>query len=272
MLAFVHIHKTAGTTVNEILARSYGMRHCSLHAFPGETALSADDFRRLQRLWPPLVSISGHMISACSDLDRARPDVRYYTFLREPLVRCASHYQYQVQQQGKRYSFEDWIAKGNKRNPQTTRIAGRGATAAEAIRILERQMIFVGLLEQFDESLIVFRQIVADPRLTIWYRQRRVASSDDIKARLLSDPGTRQILIDANRQDLELYEHASRVLYPAFKRAYRGSLDHDVATFRKANQARSRLMPRLNLLANHYLGNQILNFKRSMYLPELAAR
>ena len=272
MLAFVHIHKTAGTTFNEILARSYGVRHCNLHAFPGETALSAEDFRRLQRLWPPLVSIGGHIVSAYSDLDQVRPDVRYYTFLREPLIRCASHYQYQVQQQNKQYSFEEWIAKEIKRNPQTTRVAGRGASVDDAIRILERRMIFVGLVEHFDESLVMFRQIVADPRLTIWYRQRRVATGNDIKARLLSDPETRRLIIDANRQDLELYEHVSQTLYPAFRRGYRGTLDADVATFQKENEARSRLAPHLNLLANHYLGNRILNRKRAKYFPELAAR
>ena len=30
MLAFVHILKTAGTTLDDILARSYGLRHCYL--------------------------------------------------------------------------------------------------------------------------------------------------------------------------------------------------------------------------------------------------
>ena len=76
----------------------YGLRHCYLPYVPRKTALSAEDYPRVQRLCPPLISIAGHAVSAFSDLERARPDVRYYTLLRDPLVRCASHYQMQVQQ------------------------------------------------------------------------------------------------------------------------------------------------------------------------------
>ena len=61
MLAFVHILKTAGTTLDDILARSgYGLRHCYLPHVPRKTALSAEDYPRVQRLCPPLISIAGH--------------------------------------------------------------------------------------------------------------------------------------------------------------------------------------------------------------------
>jgi hypothetical protein len=264
MLAFVHIHKTAGTTINEILARSYGMRHCYLNPVSGKPTLSAEDYRRVQKLCPRLVSIAGHSICAHSDLDSVRPDVRYYTFLREPLVRCASHYQYQVQQQGKHYSFEEWIEKPIKRNPQTTRIAGSGGTVEDAIRLLERRFIFVGLLEHFDESLVLLRHYAADSRLDIWYRRRLVARDDTIKNRLLSDPATRSRMVDANRLDLALYEYASKELYPAFKRRYSGLLNQDVADFKRANESHSRLGPRLNLLANHYVSRQLLDLKKAI--------
>jgi hypothetical protein len=264
MLALVHIHKTAGTTLDDILARSYGVRHCYLPPVNGKTWLSADDYRRVQKLCPPLDSIAGHYVSAFSDLDIARPDIRYYTFLREPLVRCASHYQYQLQQQGKRYPFEEWIVRHVKRNPQTARIAGRNGTVSDAIEMLKTRFFFTGLVERFDESLVIFRQRVGDPRLAIGYRRRRVAENDDIKNELLADSRTRALIIEANRLDIELYEYAIEHLYPAFQRAYEGDLGRDVAAFKQSNGVSGGLRPHLNLLANRYVSSRFLNLKRSV--------
>jgi len=264
MLALVHIHKTAGTTLDDILARSYGVRHCYVPSVSGKTAISAEDYQRIQKLCPAIDSIAGHSVSPYSDLETARPDIQYYTFLRDPLIRSASHYQYQVQQQGKTCSFEEWIARGVKRNPQTIRIAGQNATVKDAIRYLTDRFFFVGLVERFDESLVLLRQQARDARLDIWYRRRRVAESDEIKNRLLGDARTRALLSDANRLDLELYEFVSHELYPRFQRRYDGTLDSDVAEFTMANEAPGRLLPRMKLLANRYLSNRIQDLKRTV--------
>lgn len=262
MIALVHIHKTAGTTLDDILARSYGVRHCHLHAVPGQAIFSADDYRRAQRFWPPFASIAGHAVSAISDLERVRPDVRYYTFLREPLVRCASHYQYQVQHQRQTYSFEEWIARRIKRNTQTTRIAGENATAADAIALLKTRFVFVGLVERFDESLVLLRQLVCGPRLDLWYRKRLVAKGDEIKERLLGDPATRALLVDANREDLKLYEYAVSEIYPAFRKQYGGGLEAEVAAVKAANAAPARISAEMKLMANRYISSQLLDLKR----------
>ena len=266
MLAFVHILKTAGTTLDDILARLYGLRHCYLPHVPRKTALSAEDYPRVQRLCPPLISIAGHAVSAFSDLERARPDVRYYTLLRDPLVRCASHYQFQVQQhqvqQG--YPFDQWIVKNLKRNHQTARIVGPNGTVRDAIQVLKSRFIFVGLVEHFDESLVMFRQLVDDPRLDIWYRRKRVAENDDIKNQLLNDPRTRSLLVEANRLDMELYEFATKELYPIFRRRYEGALERDVAEFKRANESPGRLRPQVNQLANRHISRRILRLKRAV--------
>ena len=267
MIAFVHIHKTAGTTLNDILARSYGVRHCHLHAVPGQSVLSADDYRRAQRFLPPFVSIAGHAVSAIGDLERARPDVRYYTFLREPLVRCASHYQYQVRDQRKPYSFEEWIVRGIKRNPQTTRIGGANATAADAIALLKTRFFFVGLVERFDESLVLLRKLVSGrglPSLDVWYRKRLVAKSDDIKEHLLTDPRSRALLVDANREDLKLYQYAVSELYPAFRQRHGNTLKADVAAMKNVNDAPGRIGSRMKLMANRYVTTQLVDLKRAL--------
>jgi len=236
VLAFAHIEKTAGITINRILRRSFGVRHCDVEPWRGAWEadfFSASDYRRLQRLYPRLESIAGHTVKPYSDLDQACSNIQYYTFLREPLLRCASHYQYQIQVMRRNIPFEDWIETEKFRNFQTTKIAGI-AELHIGIRVLQRFM-FVGLVERFDESLVIFQRRAGDPCLSISYRRENVAPSNIIKNQLLSNPKTRAQLVEANRIDLAVYEFVSRDLYRREKRQYGNTLDADVAAFKRTN-------------------------------------
>jgi hypothetical protein len=72
--------------------------------------------------------------------------------------------------------------------------------------------MFVGLTERFDESMVLLRALVA-PDLDIRYERANVAKSSRIAKELLSDPVTRQMIVEANQGDLELYEYVLRELY-----------------------------------------------------------
>ena len=128
MLVFVHINKTAGSTVRYILRSSYGSRHCDVEPWRGrwdEQPFSAADLRRVRRFYPHLASIAGHRITGHVDLDDEGTKLAYFTFLRDPVALCASRFQYHVDHRGKRdLVFDDWIERDWLRNAQTTRIAG----------------------------------------------------------------------------------------------------------------------------------------------------
>ena len=133
---------------------------------------------------------------------------------------------------GKKYElvFEDWIAREWTRNSQTKAIAGT-ADATEAIRVLKSKGIFVGLMEHFDESMVMLRALRA-PDLDISYKRVNVGTSDSIASRLLSDGRTNQLLVEATRVDQELYDHVAQELYPEFRGHYGSSQQQDVARFR----------------------------------------
>ncbi|UCF33779.1 MAG: hypothetical protein JSV78_00415, partial [Phycisphaerales bacterium] len=165
MLAFVHIEKAAGTTVNHILARSFGLRHADVMAWRCRFAdLRAADLRGFRRMIPGLVSIAGHIVKPFNDLHLDCPSIRYWTILREPLARCASHYQYQVNFLNIPHSFEEWIADPRFQNFQTRKLAGV-PDADAAIGIIKDRFVLVGLLEHFHESLLLLRAKLHDPRL-----------------------------------------------------------------------------------------------------------
>jgi hypothetical protein len=256
MLAFVHLHKTAGITINWILRRSFGLHHCDVEPWRKHADFfSVDDYHGVRKLYTRIDSISGHMVRAYSDLDQVCPKIQYFTFLREPVTRCASHYQYVIQR-GRNIAFQEWINIEDYRNLQTKMIAGTDNLDA-AINILREKFFFVGLVEHFDESLVMFRHRAADERLNIFYNSRNVAPNNTIKTRLLDNPQTRSQLIAANRNDLALYGFVSQKLYPQQKREYGRSLDSEVVHFREANH-----FSRFNT-------NLLLNFlkRRLFYTP-----
>ncbi len=254
MLVFIHINKSAGTTFTHILRSSYGLRHCQVepwHARWTGAPFSAEDLRRLRRLYPRLKSIAGHRIVGYVDLDEPCSGLRYITFLRDPLKSAASRFQYKLQVSGKKdLVFDEWIQQGWTRNHETKQIAGVD-DLDEAIRVIREKNIFVGLAERFDESLVLMRGLVAED-LRISYEPVNVARRSTLATELLTNDRTRALLKEAQKVDLELYDHVSRELFPAYRQAYGPSLDQDVAAFQATQNHRFNGWNRTLSRVKHY--------------------
>ena len=244
MLVFIHINKTAGSTVRYILRSTFGINHCEVepwHAQWTDPPFSAQDLQRLRKLYPRLESIAGHRVTGYVDLYENGTQFKYFTFMREPLKTCASRFQYNVQYRKKKdLVFEEWIQKEWTRNHQTKMIAGV-PDLNKAIQIIQDKSIFVGLTERFDESMLLLKTLVA-PNLIISYEPVNVARKNNLAERLLSTESTRQMLLDANQVDLELYNYAKKELYPAFQREYGTNLERDVNDYQqnRANNFQSQ--------------------------------
>lgn len=233
MLVFVHINKTAGSTVRYMLRSTFGSSHCDVepwHAAWQDPPFSLDDLRRVRSIYRRLDSIAGHRIAGYVDLAEPGVDLTYFSFVRDPVKTMASRFQYHIDHRGKDAVFDEWIQRDWLRNAQTQRIAGV-ADADEAIRVIERKRIFVGLAERFDESMVMLKQLRANA-LDISYRRVNVARRNTIAATLLANARTRELIRDANRQDLELYDYVTNDLYPRLQREYGPSLDEAVAAYR----------------------------------------
>jgi hypothetical protein len=240
LIVFVHINKTAGTTVRYILRSTYGPRHCDVEPWHGpwqDPPFSTPDLRRVRKIYPHLASIAGHRISGYVDLEEPGTEFRYLTFLREPIALCASRFQYQLDYRKKQdLVFEEWIQKDWVRDAQTQRIAGT-TSAADAISVIDKKEMFVGMTERFDESMVLFKALRA-PDLDIGYAPVNVAKSSQVAKGLLSNAVTRQMIVEANQADLELYEHVRRELYPVFQSHYGPSLAEAVVADHTAGHKR----------------------------------
>lgn len=235
-LAIAHIHKTAGTTLSGALKAAFGGRYCLVTARdPFAPYFGAEELHAMRRVYPNLEVLMGHDVRPFGDLHEAAPGLSYATFLRDPIVRCASHYQYDLQRGGVDLPFEEWITHEVSPNRQVRHLAGPGATGADAVAMVEGRVDFVGLTEHFDASLLMMGAFYGFPR--VGYVRKWSAPTDDIKRRLLDDPHTRALLEEANREDMVLYRHVIDEVMPRQEAAYGPSLVADVEAFRKANRA-----------------------------------
>ena len=236
MLVFIHINKTAGSTVRYILRSTFGVNHCEVepwHAPWIDPPFSMPDLQRLRKLYPHLESIAGHRVTGYVNLQDNGPEFKYFSFMRDPLKTCASRFQYNVQYRKKKnLVFEEWIQKDWTRNHQTKMFSGV-ADVNRAIEIIKEKNIFVGLTERFDESMLLLKTLLAN-NLNISYKPVNVARKNTMAESLLSNEKTRQMLVEANQSDLELYNFVKNDLYPAFQREYGLELESNLIKYQQS--------------------------------------
>jgi hypothetical protein len=240
MYAFVHIEKTAGRTIKAILQRSFGSGHCDIRT---PYARRAGDVRD-QRVHVTAADLR-HNVKPYSDLADAAPDLRYFTYLRDPVRRYLSHY---LNRAGShtRADFEQWAAAGWTHDWQTKMLAGE-ASAQKAIDLLASRIGFVGLTETFDESLMMLAQWLGEPGFRPEYRpvnrladksRARDAAREHTDLGYLELPEVRERLREINALDQQVYDFAVREACARQRQAYRGNLESEV---RRSARATSRL-------------------------------
>jgi len=219
MIALIHIKKTGGKSLKHIMRCAFGVGHCDVKRWqPGDESFSADDLRRLRRIHPALVSLAGHSIRSYSDLRDAEPDLRYYSFVRDPIKRCISEYQYSVQMgRWAPGSFDQWIETPAYRNVQVRSLAGSEDVDA-AIRQIDDNIAFVGMMARFDESLALMQPLLGLPRFTPLQRRVNAASDHSIRDAVLADTQAMTKLARANEADRALFDYVAKDIYPRQRR------------------------------------------------------
>lgn len=276
MIAFVHVAKTGGRTIEAMLRSAHGWRHCDaqhLRPIPREDPsrvrfsipkYGPEEIAQLKSLMPGLKSLGGHHVALWSDVEQVIPDVQYLIFLREPLKRGASHYQYHLQNDDytglfgfRNFEWDKWVNWETHHNHQVKMLSPR-VDVDEAIRLIESKGAFVGLMERFDESLVLFKKLFA-PDLRIAYRRKNTASDNSIARSLLADERKKAQIKEMYAKEFPLYEYVANELYPRFQREYGSSLEEDVARYQAVDRAR---VNNCNLVQYHL-------YRRLFYLPRV---
>jgi hypothetical protein len=240
MYAFIHIPKTAGTTMRTLLRRSFGARHLDIrppmYKRMSKEWLSAEDLKKARRVYPFLEGICGHRVTPFNGLEKRHPEIRYFTILRDPLRRFVSDFLGSHRKQSEHISKKDlqrFCADPEERNVQTRWLCGKEDPVA-AIRIMKEKVGFVGLTEQFDKSFVMFRAWLGNDKLQNGYLRKNTGKIK-LTWPILEDPELRAWVEEANTADIEVYRYATETFFPAQVKAYGPGLEQDVEDLRLRN-------------------------------------
>lgn len=246
MLAFVHIPKTAGTTLHKIIAHQHHPGKVWIHHdTDGELTpgMIAEIRRRKVQV------IMGHFSVG---IHRQLPEVRYITCLRDPMARLVSHYRHALNDPAhylhdavvsQKLDLAGYVASGlsgELSNGMTRMLAGledfHGGTVDDEVfetakRHLDERTDAVILSEHFDEGVISLSRRLSWS--APYYLRRKVGRHVPVPGPPIRDQW--QQVAEFNRYDQELYNWAKercQLLFPSEK---------SLTAFRKANAGRGKL-------------------------------
>jgi hypothetical protein len=244
---YLHIPKTAGTTLHRIIERQYPPEQ--IYSF--DETHDFDDFQSLTEARKARIRVfKGHMIFGLHELI-PEPST-YCTVLRDPVERAISNYHFaRHTPQHHHYnlitsqnlSLEGYLeskAAPMMDNGQTRMLSGGwyilpfGECTDQVLEAakanLRERFAVVGLAERFDETLLLLKQAFC--WRNVFYVRQNVASSRPRKADL--PRATLDIVEKYNQLDAELYRHAL-TLFDEQVRRQGPSFSRRVRSFQAAN-------------------------------------
>lgn len=225
---FLHIPRTAGTTLNRILQENFTSQETlsiySKRDFTRHTEHSSEELASIRL-------IQGHLL-----LPEFTPPriygltVQPFTFLREPVSRLISEYQFlRTWEKNHLYTylhqnnitFGQYISSTEKilryrgKNMMTRCISGEDfpldkypyKALAKAKRHLEKVFVFVGIQERFVESLVLLGEVM---QLQTLFHEKRNALTEHSKVEIAE--ADKLLAKEMNKADADLYDFACNLL------------------------------------------------------------
>lgn len=262
MLIYVHIPKTAGSTMKSLLQRNFGRRFFGFYTDRRGKFLTDDELIQLVRqMYPAKEVLGGHDIRPLQEKSVQGIDLRYVTFIRHPFSRAISLYYFEkkhsVGSHISQKSFREYVKQRPTHdraisNWQSFNISSRGSF--EHAKELLDDFLMVGVVERFDLSLILLQECLgADYFHHIGYTIQNVSKNkhyyiDNLPADI------REELTYLNREDLKLYEYARKRLEEDLKK-----LSNVEDKLKKLHDAKRRAQLHSWLLTPFALGGNFLN-------------
>jgi hypothetical protein len=222
-IIFLHIPKTAGTTISNIIQRSYPQNaiFSNYEIYPELYGLELKKIPKVKRKQFQL--IQGHLYFGIHEV--LPQPCTYFTLLRDPVERVISDYYYirsykkhpfnqtLISQQ---MSLEDLIIRGEYHpdNCQTRFLSGAGKSVPHgqctqdllelAKKNLREHFSVVGIVEEFDKTLLLLQKNFGWKNIsyTIQNKNKKRLLKENLSQKTLS------VIQDYNQLDLELYDYA----------------------------------------------------------------
>ena len=262
-LVFLHIPKTAGTTLHKVISHQYRPSQTIIQH--DSDNVSADD--TLKRLGGRGGLVMGHLSAR---FHQNNSSVRYLTCLRQPVARLRSHYEH-AKNDPSHYLHKLAIssslgeyaqsgASGELSNGMVRMLSGIDdfhaadideSTLDRAKEVLETRVVLPCLTEEFDQSLLLLADKLG------WRRPFYLSRKRGKYREYVVAPEDRTAIERMNALDSQLFEFARGLLDQQLGSLH-GSLDRRLSSFKWANRSIGRplfLCRELRRRASQWLGH-----------------
>lgn len=232
----IHIPKNGGTTFNDIIKRNFANAYVPYYKYHEENRkgigkpLSEVEFLKFVEQCPPFIKIiSGHHIHPASASNNEKYRLDYLTFIRHPIDRILSLYHYERKWSTRKPEiygyhhcsqkpFEEYI---DIRAEKDTALSNwqvydlTGEFSGEIAIELLKNFLFVGLVEEFDKSLLLLQEILLEKQVLssfdTGYVHLNTAGKQKVNKSSLSSSVLEKLLV-MNQEDLKLFNYAQNRL------------------------------------------------------------
>lgn len=235
LICFLHIEKAAGTTFHHILSNNFNNYLTISPAYywsnENENYLTSLELKWLLKLTLATDAIGGHPLRAEPkyELTLKRP-VKFIIFLRDPVSRYISHFKHQKFAKGIDWSIQSFITE-DRFNDYMTRRLSPSNNLDEAKATLDR-IAFIGLMDQFDESLILLKKQIQSVKFKPFYEKQNIGES--IELDFLDNPEILKCIVNNNKNDIALYKYAQSLFKENIKK-YGNNFEIELNLFRRQN-------------------------------------
>jgi hypothetical protein len=215
VLIFLHIPKTGGLTLRNIIDRQYKKNGILLHSrtAPSNKRLKKRDFSRIKCVY-------GH--NRFGVHEEIHVPSTYITMLRDPVSRVISTYyfilarkQNRMHHKIKNMSLEDFVSSNDPQlmipvsNHQTRYLSGESIPDLQkAKENIENHFSVVGITEMFDESIFLMKKELGWKN--IFYTKQNVSTNRPKRDQISKE--TLEMIKSKNDLDYELYNYAKQSL------------------------------------------------------------
>jgi hypothetical protein len=274
LIVFIHIERCGGTTLNHSMLSNFTGVFAPVYKTTvnqkSEEFIKLDyalvDIKQLIDFYPWTRFIGGHHTRAYIDYsDVTKSEVFYLTFLRNPVERYLSHFNFQRISMGIDWKLDEFLSNPRFNNWQTFRIAGIQDISV-AKKILLERFNFVGITERYNESLVLLKHILNISNFRIAYPLKNSIADK-------SNPGAieiikfdkldlkhRNLIMKNNELDIELYEFVRNELYPRYlNKISAAKLKNEIEKLERSNSSfkENKVKRLINKIARKYINSTL---------------
>lgn len=262
--SFLHIEKTAGITLHKILHQSV-LGYIS--PSPRYAELKTSDLAKIQKLYPfHIKGFGSHRINLHNDYAKLYNNNLFsFTFLRDPVKRYMSQCNYQSNQLGINWTIDKLITYSYFDNFQAFKLCGK-REYKYAKQVLTENLDFVGLVEQFDVSLLILKQYLDLQNIN--YVRSNLTDLKKVNFRFEDQsPEIKKRIIYNNQVDIDLYSFVKEELFPVHLEKF-DSIKNDLKSFQSDND---KYVFKKTSMAKRKISNIYLKFFVQLLLQKKAS-